>query len=485
MTVRMCLTGALLLISAWIAPVAAVQVAGADAQVLLVPLYHASADRQTLLTVENGDSQPKAVLVRLREQQNARPVMEINVYLAPHDLWTAAVVPDADGAALVTADPSCTVPALFHSTRWGGRVPLYPYQYTGPDRDAGDGDRSRLRAGFIEVFDLGAMDPAAALDAAISGQTATDCARLTGRFNRYSAWGIDPNDGILPPRGGLAGSATLLDARAGTSWSIPVTGLSGFRRTPAHASPESGLTLAGAEGPEPGWVDAWIRRGGSMERLQYPSERAIDAVSAVLSADWLEAAYTIDPALDARTEMVLAFPTKWAYVDLRSFPSGGELPPFPRRFNIERARTAMAADVLDANRRLEMASCRLSVDHPTYCPDFLGGLVPFMPPAPGPMGSLSTISVGTTGTPSGLVPVTQFAARTSLPDEGRTRLFMGRPNPLFPGAETYRMRPDRNGVVLTGLPVLGVVLQSVRHANADPGLMASYGIARAMEPGRD
>jgi len=468
-------------------PAHAVRVVAASdrsAQVLLFPLYQASAERSTLLAIANNDTLPKAVVIRLRESQNARAVVEMNVYLAPHDSWTAAIVLAADGvsASLVVDDASCTAPPLKHSPRWNGVYVIPTFAYTHSNDDAGDNGPERARNGFIEVIEMGAIDPAFVLSSNIREPSAASCAPVVDAFLANGIWTRDPGKGLLPPRGGLSGFATLIDARDGASWAIPPTALAEFRTRHAHAMPSrSTPTLADTRGEDVEWVDAWVTVNGQPTKFQYPLERAIDAVSAVLMTPALEGSYSVDSLIDGRAEASLTFPTKWVYVDRR--PPAHLVPgPFPVTFAQGRAPTVYTATLFDGNRRDHQRSCEHSVDNRFACAE-IQFLLPPDRPATRITSSVVTFAIGPVdGLPSGLAPGVLLRDRAETPNDGRLRLHLGRRDDVPDTEIIYALLPDRQGRVLTGQPVIGLMLQSANNSAARPGILATFGIARAMLP---
>ena len=55
----------------------------------------------------------KAVKVRIVEAQNSQEVLDFNLYLSPQDHFSFAITATEEGGAkLITADNSCTVPAI-------------------------------------------------------------------------------------------------------------------------------------------------------------------------------------------------------------------------------------------------------------------------------------------------------------------------------------------------------------------------------------
>src|SRR5678816_4391157 len=88
-------------------------------QVLIYPYYTTRADAggnayTSLLSVVNTTSSAKAVKVRFLEGKNSREVLDFNLFLSKHDVWTAAILPDTTtgGAKVGTFDLSCTLPAF-------------------------------------------------------------------------------------------------------------------------------------------------------------------------------------------------------------------------------------------------------------------------------------------------------------------------------------------------------------------------------------
>ena len=66
----------------------------------------------TYLSVLNTSASFKALKVRFSEGKNGLIVINFNLYLLPHDIWTAAIVNTANGAKIITADKSCTAPEI-------------------------------------------------------------------------------------------------------------------------------------------------------------------------------------------------------------------------------------------------------------------------------------------------------------------------------------------------------------------------------------
>ena len=95
---------------------AALQVAESGAgHILLVPYYSAQEGNLSVFHLTNTDTiNGKAVKVRFRGASNSDDVLDFQVFLSPGDVWTGIVSknPQTGLANLVTADTTCTVPAI-------------------------------------------------------------------------------------------------------------------------------------------------------------------------------------------------------------------------------------------------------------------------------------------------------------------------------------------------------------------------------------
>ncbi len=131
-------------------------------QVLIYPYYTVNRNQQTVISVVNAANVAKAVRVRFLEGYNAREVLDFNLFLSEFDVWTASVfaLTDAglsgDGAAILTADRSCTAPG---KDQWTGSLGTgRPYQefansaFTDAHEDSGPTDVTRTREGHIELI---------------------------------------------------------------------------------------------------------------------------------------------------------------------------------------------------------------------------------------------------------------------------------------------------------------------------------------------
>lgn len=91
---------------------------GETGHALMVPYFTAQKGQMTVLHLVNTDSENgKVVKVRFRGANNGDSLLSVHVLLSPGDMWTAAVTAGADGIAqLTTGDRTCTRPELIRDT---------------------------------------------------------------------------------------------------------------------------------------------------------------------------------------------------------------------------------------------------------------------------------------------------------------------------------------------------------------------------------
>lgn len=450
-------------------------------QALIYPYYTVEAGQSTLLTVVNTSDRAKALKVRASEGLNGRRVLGFNLYLAPFDVWTAAVFadPSGDGAVLATADASCTVPAIATSTSLpqlpdGTRyVPFRNFGYVGVEDDAGPDGLARTREGAVEIIEMGTLAPgsASAEAASIAGGAPQGCVQLQAAWAVGGYWLETPTRDLLNPTGGLYGTAAVVDVADGTMFAYDALALEGFRLEPAdrpigtlagavlHANPgEDAPTLASATSdPARGLVSANVTIDGRTLVLDYPANRAIDAVSATLMAESIGNTWATDPAIDGATEWVVAFPTRAYYVD-QALVGATAIAPFVDVF----PRSGNGRSCVPASPR---AVSRDGQEVATLVPEILSicrqvQVLRFVGEGePEPLlGSTDTIDFGTT-----------------VGNGGWATLGFDRPTPV--GTLGAALRPAQGGTVLKGLPVTGFAVTRAINASAAPGVLASYGAA--------
>ena len=285
--------------------------------VLLYPYYTvrstaSGAAYNSLLSVVNSTSSAKAVKVRFLEGKNSREVLDFNLYLSAKDVWVAAVIPTADGAGIVTPDTSCTDGKV--SSDENSPTPFVNYAYTGAYDDPANDDLDRVREGYAEIIEMGAMWGYGAYLVTHAGtpRVPHNCDYLraitpSGGLNGY----------VTSLTGGLFGTMTLINVGAGTDFGYDATALASFK--------ESGDLFA-----LPGSIEPTLNRGdpislvtvfdsgsfGNQSGVAYlttwtgADTKPVDAVSAVLMHDHVYNEFVLEAATQSGTDWVVTMPTK-------------------------------------------------------------------------------------------------------------------------------------------------------------------------------
>ncbi|WP_223789842.1 hypothetical protein [Marinicella meishanensis] len=286
--------------------------------VLLVPYYTVNNDLNTMVALTNTTPHSKAIKINIREGLNGDPVLSYNVYLAGHDAWTFALVPSVSlwpgfenepAAMQVTGDRSCAPNVNRQGEHfWINRLA------------GGDGKITRIREGFIEIIEMGDLTGAAAAAVTFGdGGQPTDCAAIAARWQHGGSWhvetGGDPAFELVPGSGGLMAETHLLEVRQGINYNYGSKALGDFLAPgqTAHVAPgDVDLSLDAAH-PE-AWVDDPDRSH------HFIMDTGYDAVSMVLAQYNTHTTYTLEPMINAKTELVFTFPTRRFYLaaDYRS-----------------------------------------------------------------------------------------------------------------------------------------------------------------------
>ncbi|WP_291516994.1 cell surface protein [Acidovorax sp.] len=179
---------------------------GGVGHALVVPYYNAQNGNMTVLHVTNTDQDNgKLVKVRFRSASNSDDVLDFQVFMSPGDVWTAAVMAGADGVAnIVTADNTCTVPALTKNV-------AQPFVQTRlPAYATADAKANMTREGYVEIFNMADVTNVATWDAA-------GAATATGTLRSPLFTATKHVGGVAPCS--VAGSAarTLVDTVATTT----------------------------------------------------------------------------------------------------------------------------------------------------------------------------------------------------------------------------------------------------------------------------
>ncbi len=470
---------------------------GGAGQVLIYPYYTVNSGNQTLFSVINKTDAGKAIKVRFREGYNSRKVLEFNLYLSPFDVWTASVFSLNTGAGnpanLVTTDNSCTVPrikgnpslpVLANGLRY---VPFTNYYYVGGNEEAGPNVLDRTREGHFELIEMGEVvnRERNSLSAIIHnfGEPG-NCQRIQEAWMPDEAqvsnyWTNNALVDIDPPKGGLFGAASIIDTLSGTMMRYDAEAIAAFRTIALHTGPSATEpTLASAhENSVDNTVTANVFRDGTVVASRYPAERAIDAVSALFMQEQVYGEFTSSAAMGAASEWILTFPTKYAYVD-QAIVGAFAIQPFTRIFpttaigDVPNSAVDLKLDFFDREEGAGQSYCFKPSDP---------ACIPISPPPPQPfpnprllwssnvlsfnqpaaalwgstiLGSRLSNNVGTD-----LMGIADGWAALTLYTNG--------------ALSGQQMRPDTDGVVWLGLPVVGFRATVYSTSEVTPGVFSS------------
>ena len=447
-------------------------------QVLLFPYYTVNAGQTTLISLVNTTAKAKALRIQFREAYNAREVMDFSLFLGPHDSWTGAVGSNGDTSAgfVLTRDESCTAPGKdqWNAASGGGwSVALYDFAYTAGNADTGPTDLARTHEGHLAVFELAQLE--GPLAAAVDSDGARQCQVVRE---------IDPSDPALrAPGGGIAGSFAIVDVAQGTILGGSATAIDDFSRVPLYTdTPIYDHYLGVGNSGVGDTVQAEIFVAGRLAKLDYPTQlpsQAVDAVSAVLAADSLQADITREANIGSFSEWVLTAPTKRAYTDNRMLgvpftPFSAGTAPYEEVFGIRPGGSCSRFEASGHDRE--------------------GNPVAFAPDAPTVPGSAvlpgfslchsTDVVYFGAKTPSGTTPVlgSRLGVNVWNPqpamESGNVLLSFAKRNDGTPRI----LRPDRNGISLRGLPL--IAFEAIKYVNGNvlPGVLANYTYALPLIP---
>ncbi|RFC31258.1 MAG: hypothetical protein DID91_2727704212 [Candidatus Nitrotoga sp. MKT] len=283
-------------------------------QVLIYPYYTTRAGNDTYLSVLNTTALSKALKIRFLEGKNGRAVVYFNIYLSPYDIWTAAVVNTPDGAKLVTADKSCTAPAIpaggkdFTNFAYSGAA------FEGIQQSGGDGETTsldRTREGYFEIIEMGTITNTA-INAAITHASGvpTNCAVVQaatmdmGPASELIVGGQSAR--AFKATGGLSGTASLINVAGGIDYGYAPVVLEGF-----FPQAVENIWFAGQHDlPDLSFADLTSLvhyKGSVVSSTWYAGE---DSVGALLMHEKIINEYVLDSATLSGTDWVITMPTK-------------------------------------------------------------------------------------------------------------------------------------------------------------------------------
>jgi hypothetical protein len=295
-------------------------------QVLLFPFYNADNGNATNMHIVNTTGKAKAVKVRFLEYKNSDGVLSFNLYLPKYDHFAFGVIkdPNGTGAALITRDNSCTLPALgsangaFSGTTTenadGSTTRIQPfvnYEYT---EDA-DSAIERTLTGRVEAIEMGVLidgSTAATKWASFATHASTGVPANCAAFDEgWSSGAFATDDGVDAAEGGLYGLASHIDVAAASSFGFEATAIDDWSTEAAHTIPGS-LLPSVVQGAQTATIHTTV---GSTQYAHISVGNGAQATSAVLMTETLSNDVMVNPAIGGMTDWVVAFPTKSAHVD--------------------------------------------------------------------------------------------------------------------------------------------------------------------------
>lgn len=427
-------------------------------QAIILPYFTVNNNLHTLISINNSTDDIKALKLHFREGKEGKAVLSFNLYLAPQDIWAAGVLPQTStipghegesSAYLISGDSSCTpfLPTLGQ--------PFLPYEI---EAESEDTNMQRAREGYIEIIEMGVVDPsselAQAMTFALNAEAPRNCAAIETAFIN-GVWSTE-NDfqttDMMPVSGGIAATASIIDINEGVMF--PVNSIA-FE----HFFPENSIfhTMTGDT------------RIPSLEHAETTSQLIFDgqailsewdhgyqAINALLSKSRLESLYDLYEPVVARSEMTLTFPTK-------RFHQSDEAPFGISEINETEGCISFDSSVYDRNGQ---AFCS-----PYYgCGPLTEKLTP-LPPEIQPVlcRGVNTLAFFEFGSINDEQPTTilggdYFTARNVLAYESGKMIF-----------GFNQTTTSNNGHTYTGLPVTGMTFQKYTNAGAAAGLLAQYG----------
>jgi len=304
-------------------------------QALIYPYYTVQADASgnaynSLLSVVNTTNSAKAVKVRFLEGKNSREVLDFNLFLSKHDVWTAAVLPSSSGGGRVlTFDNSCTLPS---NTYLKAGVDFVNYAYTGTADDKGGSGLDRTKEGYVEIIEMATYRPDTCVSIQVThvGGVPFDCDNLSDSAAKATASSAS---------GGLFGGMSLINVAGGTDYTEDAVALTAFAPFNLYANAGSvSPQLTDASPPvSAAFGDETIfsnLTGGVvpvfLSNWPAPVYNPADPVSAVLMRNQVMNEYVLDAATKSGTDWVITFPTKRFYVHAGTGPATKL---FQRNFN--------------------------------------------------------------------------------------------------------------------------------------------------------
>lgn len=269
-------------------------------QVLIYPYFTVrnipaqASPFNALVSVVNSSALGKVLKVRVREALTGASIYELNAFLGRRDVWTFAIVPTANGAGILTADTSCTLPTGLAATGVPSEKGTFTTaNYVGDPLGA---DPGRVREGFIEVLEMGTIRRDSALERAVTHTGGRAPCDLGSEASIVAD--------LDPPAGRLFGSLTEVNVLEGTAYEYDAVALEQWSDVAEYWAVGTGRPTLGDAKPAISSVVV------GRQLIVSPWTSGVDAVSAVLAVGTTQAEFMRDAAVNGATDIVYTAPTK-------------------------------------------------------------------------------------------------------------------------------------------------------------------------------
>lgn len=283
-------------------------------QVLIYPYFSvrtagtplATGAYNTYISVTNTTASAKAVKVRFMEGKGSKEVLDFNLFLSPHDVWTGAVVPNSDtdstlGAKIITADKSCTTPKIGASGQ-----SFLTGAYLG---DLAGDTIDRTSEGYVELLEMGVITNTTLLGTIThnNGVATCDDAILT------TADSANLVGYLTSATGGLFGGSSLINPATGVDYTYEAVALDNWDATVGgNPSASSSALPTIASGSV---TTSEVFTGTQVHVATFAGVNAgRDAVSASMMRNHVLNEFVLDSGSASTTDWVVTFPTKRYYV---------------------------------------------------------------------------------------------------------------------------------------------------------------------------
>lgn len=296
-------------------------------EVILFPFYNADNGNATNMHLVNTTDDVKAVKIRFVEHVNSDEVLDFNLYLSPRDHFAFGVIknPTGEGAAVITSDASCTVPALGSAngafpgtttTNADGSItrvqPFVNYQYD----DDTDDRIERTLTGHVEVIEMGTVTAGTLASAAIHGATGKPtCTALVKAWSQGGTWDQTPFASITAPTGGLYGLAYHINVEEAASFGFEPTAIDDWAIGNVYHSDPGDLNPTLAAGDPVATVHYGNGTWSDLDWSPSGADSGTLAISSILMTAEIENDVMINPVIGGQTDWVVTFPTKRLHVD--------------------------------------------------------------------------------------------------------------------------------------------------------------------------